>query len=75
MTRDLYAVIIVYSTSHALRIEKLLQGAEIACKLIPVPRQISSNCGVSVRIRRSDMELALGVITSARIQIEGIHDI
>jgi hypothetical protein len=75
MTQGLYGVIIVFSTSHALRIERLLQGEGITCKLIPVPRQISSNCGVCVRIHRSDIELALQAITGAQIQIEGIHDI
>ena len=75
MTQGLYAVIIVYSTSHALQIEKLLLGEGIACKLIPVPRQISTNCGVCVRIRRCDREMVLEAITGTQIQIEDIHDI
>jgi hypothetical protein len=75
MTQGLYAVIIVYSTSHALQIEKLLLGEGITCKLIPVPRQISTNCGVCVRIYRRDIEMVLEAITGTHIQIEGIHDI
>jgi hypothetical protein len=75
MTQDQFNVIIVTSTSHAIGIEKLLQGAGILCKLIPVPRQISSNCGVCVRILRSDTETALSTIEHARMQIEGIHEI
>ena len=43
-----HIVILVYSPSHALRAEKLLQGATIPCKLIPVPRHLSSDCGVCV---------------------------
>ena len=75
MTRDQYAVIIAYSTSHALRIEKLLQGIEIPCKLIPVPRHISSDCGVCLRILRSDIDAASQVIEATSVEIEGIHEI
>jgi bacterioferritin-associated ferredoxin len=75
MTHNQYAVIIVYSTSHAMRIERLLQGTGISCKMIPVPRQISSNCGVCVRILRSNIEAARQVIKAAQVEIEGIHEI
>ena len=51
-----YAVILVDSTSHALRIEKLLVNRGLTCKLIPVPRHLSSDCGVCVRIHKQDME-------------------
>lgn len=51
-----YAVILVDSTSHAVRIEKLLAPTDIVCKLIPVPRHLSSDCGVCIRIDQDDME-------------------
>lgn len=70
-----YAVIIVYSTSHAMRIEKLLKEQGIACKMIPVPRQIGSDCGVCVRILRSDVEVARQVVEAAGIEIEGVREL
>jgi hypothetical protein len=75
MTDDRYAVILVYSTSHALRAEKVLVATEITCKLIPVPRQLSSNCGVCVRVRREDREAARQALEGAGVEIEGIHAI
>ena len=51
-----YAVILVDSTSHALRIEKLFVSRGLTCKLIPVPRHLSSDCGVCVRILKQDIE-------------------
>jgi hypothetical protein len=72
---DQFAVIIVYSTSHAMRIEKLLQAQNIPCKLIPVPRQISSDCGVCIRILQQDIEMARRVVEEAGIEIQGIHEI
>jgi len=73
MAFNQYAVIIVYSTSHALRLEKLFRENDIPCKLIPVPRQISSDCGVCLRISQSDIEVARQVIASLDMEIAGIH--
>ena len=53
-----YAVIITYSTSHAIRAERILLSAGVEAKLIPVPRHISSDCGTAVRIRALDMEMS-----------------
>ncbi len=75
MTSNQYAVILVYSTSHALRAEKVLAEVGISCKLIPVPRHLSSDCGVCVRIQRADQETALESLEAARVEIEGIHEI
>ena len=74
MTRSKHVVILVYSTSYALRAEKLLDKAGIPCKLIPVPRHLSSNCGVCIRIRRPDQEVAQRALQQGSIEIEGIHD-
>jgi hypothetical protein len=74
MTPETYAVILVYSTSYALRAEKLLHRAAIECKLVPVPRHLSSNCGVCVRIARSDREAAQQVLERAGVELEGVYD-
>jgi len=44
-----YHVILFDSVHHALRSEKILKGMGIPHKLIPVPRHISSDCGVCLR--------------------------
>ena len=75
MSEGNYAVILVYSTSHAMRIEKLLAERGVACKMIPVPRQISSDCGVCIRILRSHVEAARETVASAGIEIQDIADI
>jgi hypothetical protein len=75
MNRERYAVILVHGTSHAIRAEQLLHRAGISCKLIPVPRHLSSNCGVCLRVERAEREAARQVLEKARVEIEGIHDI
>ncbi|MGQ9710745.1 MAG: DUF3343 domain-containing protein [Anaerolineae bacterium] len=71
----MYSVIIVPSISHALRAEKILQAAGVACKLIPVPRHLSSDCGVCVRIRQEDQEAADAALRQAGLEIVGIYGI
>ena len=44
-----YGVVLFQSISGALRAEKLLKREGITYKLIPVPRHLSSDCGVCVR--------------------------
>ena len=75
MTGEEYTVILVYSTSHALRAEKVLTKAGIPCKLIPVPRHLSSDCGVCIRIQRANQEAALQALEVAHVEVEGVHEI
>jgi len=75
MTKDQHTVLLVYSTSHAIRAERVLRQAGISCKLIPVPRHLSSDCGVCVRVSRADTEAALETLEAANLELEGIHDL
>ena len=74
MSRNQYAVILVYSTSYAIRAEHVLSQTGISCKLIPVPRHLSSDCGVCVRIERADQEAAVHALETAQVEMEGVHD-
>lgn len=75
MTGQADAVIIVYSTSHAMHLEKLLKGTGVTCKMIPVPRHISSDCGVCLRIGQADIESAEQVVKTAGLEIQGIYSV
>lgn len=74
MSQSDRAVILVYSTSHAIRAEQILYRAGIRAKLIPVPRHLSSNCGTCLEIPRADVEKARQELEKAHIEIEGIHE-
>jgi hypothetical protein len=75
MTAGGYTVFLVYSTSYVLRAEKLLRKARIGSKLIPVPRHLSSNYGVCIRIAQTDRDAAQQALQEAGMEIEGVHDI
>ena len=75
MSGDSHAVIVVHSTSHAMKIAKHLKGQGIDWKLIPVPRHISSDCGVCVRILRADVEVARRAVEALALEIAGIEEL
>ena len=57
-----FGVVLFPSISHALRAEKLLQAKGIPFRLIPVPRHLSSDCGVCLRFpweQREDVAASL----------------
>ena len=52
-----YGLILFDSVHHALKAEKILKSKDIAFKLIPVPKQISSDCGICLRFPREHQAL------------------
>lgn len=64
MTReDPFGVVLFESVSHALRAEKIIKAENIPCKLIPVPRQLSSDCGVCLRFSAAHKDQVQAVLT------------
>ena len=70
-----YSVVLFYSTSGGIRGEKLAKEEGLKVKLIPVPRHLSSDCGVCVRIERANREAAVQALKIAGVEIEEIHEI
>lgn len=67
-----YAVVLFKSVSHALMAEKILKAAALPYKLIPVPRHISSDCGVCLRFATSD-RARIEAVLAGRVECEAIH--
>lgn len=44
-----FSVVLVESFGHAIQAEKMVLAAGIPCRLVPVPRHISSDCGICLR--------------------------
>jgi len=42
------------STHHAIKAEKVLLGAGARCQVIAVPKSISTECGLAIRISASE---------------------
>ncbi len=60
-----------HSTYAVLKMEKILKGLGIEIKMVPVPRQISSNCGISIRFGCDDLERVRAAATPLSDDLEG----
>jgi hypothetical protein len=49
-------VVIFQSTHNAIRAERLCLASGIAIQAIPVPRELSSDCGIALEIASGDKE-------------------
>jgi hypothetical protein len=62
-------VFLFESVHRVMRAEKILKGKGIRVDLIPVPREISSDCGMAVEVDMGFGEEALRVLEENRICI------
>jgi len=54
-----FAIATFHSTHSVLAAEKLLKGEGLAgVRLVPVPSQVSSDCGVTIRFAAADVKRA-----------------
>jgi len=67
-----YGVVLFGSTQRVLKAEKILKKAGLTIKLIPVPRQISSDCGVCLRFLWGDQSRVEYLLTSEGMDLDGV---
>ena len=68
-----FAVILFHTTSAAIRTEKLLLGQGFVVKLIPTPRQFSSDCGVALRFDATQIDKIREQINHNSLEISSIQ--
>ena len=68
-------ILTFYSTHLALEFERELKNNDLNVKITPVPRQISSSCGLSGRINEQDLEKVKEVCSDKGIEYEDIYQI
>jgi hypothetical protein len=69
-----YDVILFKAVSYALKAEKILKKEDLPHKLIPVPKHISSDCGVCLMIH---VDVKDKIMTSlvGKVDIESIRSL
>jgi hypothetical protein len=70
-----HSVVLFHSTAHAIRAEKVLERAGFQIKMIPTPRQLSSDCGMALRFDRADEKQVAATLMENRVPTNGIHAI
>ena len=67
------SVVLFYSTSHAIKAEKYSIANGMGTKLIPVPRHLSSSCGVCLNFTKEDKELLIKIMEEHKVEYENIE--
>lgn len=70
-----YGVVLFYTTSAVMRAEKILEKGNLAVKLIPTPRELSSDCGIALRFNWDQMKQVKTLLDEAQVESAGIHQI
>ena len=65
-------ILLVHTSGHAFSIEKALKKRGIACRLTPIPRKVSSDCGVCVRFESERYQEVSNFIQTLPFEIQGI---
>jgi hypothetical protein len=68
-----YGVVLFHSTAHALRAEKVLLQAGFKIKMIPTPRQLSSDCGMALRFDQREEGRVAAELAQNQVPTNGIH--
>lgn len=61
------------STHHALRAEELLEAAEIDLDVVPMPREITAECGLAMKFPLVEREKAENILTENKVDVRGIY--
>ncbi len=67
-----YKIFVFKSTYLTFKAERALKGAHVACKVVTKPRDISSDCGLAIRVSASDEPTASRIMCDSGITSLGV---
>ncbi len=73
MSETHYGIVLFRSTQGAIKAERALIQAGFVVKLVPTPRQFSSDCGTALRCRWEDMDAVQAALEAAHVEYDSIH--
>jgi hypothetical protein len=66
---------LLYSATQALRAEASLRAAGVECVVIPVPRTLSAQCGVCLRVPAGDRMTAETILAESGTAVSAVHEV
>lgn len=73
MREEIFNLVAFSSTHCAIKSEKELILAGILVKIIPVPREITSGCGLSIKFGVEDLDIVKKILEENNIEIDGYY--
>jgi len=71
--KDSKLLVVFKSTHSALRFEKVIKDNNLYTRMVPVPRQISTSCGIAGRIKKEDMADIIDVCQKYELDFHKIY--
>ena len=68
-------ILLFPSVHYVLRAEKVIKQKGIPIKVVPVPRHLSSDCGVCIQFPWEEREKIMGCLEEGGVTVEGIHSL
>lgn len=72
---DNYCVLTFSATAHALKAEKVLNKLNADFLVIPTLREISTSCGLSVKLSPDNLKNYIENLINNHVNIEGIYQV
>ena len=69
------SVVIFHSGNHVIWAAKLLGKAGVSCRMIPIPRHLSSDCGYCIRIRGNDSGRVQEILREGGVEFDRVEAI
>jgi hypothetical protein len=68
-----YYVVTFPSVHHAIKLEAKLKGQGFPLRLVPVPREISSSCGVAAKVKDTNVDDIKALIAKNGLEFDAIY--
>lgn len=56
MKTEIFGLLALESTNIVMKLEKELLEKELKIRIIPVPKEVTANCGLSIKFQLEDIE-------------------
>ncbi|MGE5631016.1 MAG: DUF3343 domain-containing protein [Caulobacteraceae bacterium] len=68
-----YYLAVFDSTHHAMRFEKVVKDGGFKINIMPVPREITASCGLSVKMDRTDYDDIRVLADNEKLIVKGYY--
>jgi hypothetical protein len=70
-----YGIFTFLSTLQALKAERILKNAAANFLIIPTPREISTSCGLAIKVASADMTLCHEALINNGAEVEDVYKV
>ena len=73
--KKLYLVITFHTTAAAIAMEKLCRAQDLPGRLIPVPRELTADCGMAWRAGVEDRAALEAMVGREKLEAAGFYEL